>query len=141
MTLKPAQLASDRNPIPMLQEHCRIGRSHAKLSCCFPNRAGPEGRQWEYSLVSFVSAVRTARPATRPAHSFLELRAYTLNVLSSGFRFLDGDGPADPFIAREWRNILPFCPRGRVVVLFSLSYRQFRAAGTSVRGSQRTSTI
>ncbi len=27
------------------------------------------------------------------------------------------------------------------VVLFLLSYRQFRAAGTSVRGSQRTSTI
>jgi hypothetical protein len=38
-------------------------------------------------------------------------RAYPLNVLPSGFRFLDGDYPADPLIAREWRNILPFCPR------------------------------
>jgi hypothetical protein len=58
--------------------------------------------------------VRTAWPATRPAHSFLKLRAYPLNVLPSGFRFLNGDSPADPLIAREWRNILPFCPRHRV---------------------------
>src|SRR5215510_8961256 len=43
-------------------------------------------------------AVRTAWPATRPAHSFLEFRTYPLNVLPSGFRFLDGDNPADPFI-------------------------------------------
>src|SRR5208282_5267697 len=55
-----------------------------------------------------LSAVRTAWPATRSAHSFLEFCAYPLNVLPSGFRLLDGDNPADPFIAREWRNILPF---------------------------------
>jgi len=48
----------------------------------------------------FISAVRTAWPATRPAHSFFKFRAYTLNVLPSGFRFLDGDNPADPLIAR-----------------------------------------
>ena len=59
---------------------------------------------------SFISAVRTAGPATRPAHSLFEFRAYSLDVLPSGFRFLDGDNPADPLIAREWRNILPFCP-------------------------------
>jgi hypothetical protein len=35
-------------------------------------------------------------------------------VLPSGFRFLDGDNPADPLIAREWRNVLPLCPRHRV---------------------------
>jgi hypothetical protein len=62
------------------------------------------------SLADFFSAVRTARPATRSAHSFLKFRAYSLNVLSSRFRFLDGDNPADPLIAREWRNVLPFCP-------------------------------
>src|ERR1700686_483448 len=60
------------------------------------------------------SAVGTAWPATRPAHSFLNFCAYPLNVLPSGFRPLDGDDPADPFIAREWRNILPFCSRRRV---------------------------
>jgi hypothetical protein len=32
-----------------------------------------------------------AWPAIRPAHSFLKFRAYSLNVLPSGFRFLDGD--------------------------------------------------
>jgi hypothetical protein len=62
---------------------------------------------------SFLS-VRTAWPATGPAHSFFEFRAYPFNVLPSGFRFLDGDNPADPLIAREWRDVLPFCPRGRV---------------------------
>ena len=40
-----------------------------------------------------ISAVRTAWPATRPAHSFFKFRAYSLNVLPSGFRFLDGDNP------------------------------------------------
>ena len=60
------------------------------------------------------SAVRTARPATRPAYSFFKFRAHPLNVLPSGFRFLDGDNPANPLIAREWRNILPFCPRRRI---------------------------
>ncbi len=63
---------------------------------------------------ALISAVRTAWPATRPAHSFLEFRAYALNVLPSGFRFLDGEYPADPLIAREWRNILPLCQRHRV---------------------------
>jgi hypothetical protein len=62
------------------------------------------------SSADLFSAVRTAWPATRPTHSFLEFRAYPLNVLPSGFRFLDGDDPADPLIAREWRNALPFCP-------------------------------
>ena len=58
--------------------------------------------------------MRTAWPATRPEHSFLKLCAYPLNVLPSGFRFLYRDNPADPLIARKWRNILPFCPRRRI---------------------------
>jgi hypothetical protein len=58
--------------------------------------------------------VGTAWPATRPTHSFFKFCAYPLNVLPSGFRPLDGDDPADPFIAREGRNILPFCSRRRV---------------------------
>jgi hypothetical protein len=60
------------------------------------------------------SAVRTAWPATRPAHPFLEFGAHTLNVLPSGFRFLDRYNPANPLIAREWRNVFPFCPRRRI---------------------------
>ena len=62
------------------------------------------------SLADLFSAVRTAWPAARSAHSFLKFRAYSLNVLSSRFRSLHGDNPADPLIAREWRNVLPFCP-------------------------------
>jgi hypothetical protein len=66
------------------------------------------------SYTVLISAVGTAGPATRPAHSFFKFRAYALNVLPSGFRFLDRYNPADPVIAREWRNILPFCARGGI---------------------------
>jgi hypothetical protein len=41
---------------------------------------------------------------------FFKFRAYALNVLLSGFRFLDGDNPANPLIASERRNI-PHCAR------------------------------
>jgi hypothetical protein len=68
----------------------------------------------EYKCAVLISAVRTAWPATRSTHSFFKFRACALNVLTSGFRFLDGDNPADPLIPREWRNVLPFCARGRV---------------------------
>jgi len=54
-------------------------------------------------------------------------------------------------IALHWAWPLKFMPRNVgllgllvtvcAVVLFLLSYREFRAAGTSVRGSERTSTI
>jgi hypothetical protein len=67
-------------------------------------------RRGAISLADLFSAVRTAWPATRSAHSFLEFRTYPLNVLPSSFWLLDGDNPADPLIAREWRNVLPFCP-------------------------------
>ena len=66
------------------------------------------------SLADLFSAVRTAWPVTRSAHSFLEFCAYLLNVLTSGFRFVDGDNPADPLIACQRGDILPFCPRGWV---------------------------
>ena|SRR6266566_3013458 len=73
---------------------------------------GKADGEWKFHVL--FSAMRTAWPATRPARSFLKFRAYALNVLPSGFRFLDGDNPADPLIARERRNVLPFCPCGRV---------------------------
>ena len=55
--------------------------------------------------------MRATGPAARPAHSFFKLCAHPLDVLLSRFRFLDGDDPADPFVARERCNILPFCSR------------------------------
>lgn len=63
---------------------------------------------------SFRSAVRTAGPATRAAHSFLKFCAYPLNVLLSGFGSLHRDNPADPLVASERRNVLPFFPRRRI---------------------------
>jgi len=57
------------------------------------------------------SAVRTAGPATGAALPFLQLRADTLDVQPSGFGFLDGDYPADPLIACERGDVLPFCAR------------------------------
>jgi hypothetical protein len=57
------------------------------------------------------STMRTTSPTTRPTHSLFKFRAQPLNVLPSGFRLLDGDNPADPFIARQGCNILPFCSR------------------------------
>ena len=74
-----------------------------RLEHVFPVRK-EDGRQ--KSAVD-NSAVRTAWPATRAAHSFFKLRADPLNVLPSGFRFLDGDNPADPLIARERRYVFP----------------------------------
>jgi len=61
-----------------------------------------------------LSAVRAAGPATGPAHSFLQFRAHAFDVLPSGFGFLDGDHPADPLIARERGDVLPFGARRRV---------------------------
>ncbi len=58
------------------------------------------------SLADLFSAVRTAWPATRSAHSFLEFRAYPLYVLSSGLRFLDGDNPADPLISLRASGVM-----------------------------------
>ncbi len=53
--------------------------------------------------------MRAARPATGPPHSFFQLRAHPFDVLLPGLRLLDGDGPADPLVARKGSNILPCC--------------------------------
>ena len=53
------------------------------------------------------SSMRTARPAAWPPHPFFELRAHPFDMLPSGLIFLDGDGPADPLVARERRYVFP----------------------------------
>ena len=70
----------------------------------------PRSRLWRAGFL----AVRAAGPATRPALSFFEARAHLLHVVPSGFRLLDIGNPADPFIAREGREVFPFCQRGGV---------------------------
>ena len=51
--------------------------------------------------------MRTARPAARPPHPFFEFRAHPFDVLPPCLIFLDGDGPADPLVARQRRNVFP----------------------------------
>ena len=55
------------------------------------------------------SSMRTARPAARPPHPFFELGAHPFDMLPPCLIFLDGDGPADPLVARE-RRYLPKPP-------------------------------
>jgi hypothetical protein len=82
-----------------------------KLQMCCPSKPLESTSDQSFLRSVVTLPVRTAWPAARAAHSFFEFPAYPLNVLPSGFRLLDGDNPADPLIAREWRNLLPFCPR------------------------------
>ena len=49
----------------------------------------------------------TARPAARPPYAFFELRAHPFDMLAPCLIFLDGDGPADPLVARERRYVFP----------------------------------
>jgi len=55
----------------------------------------------------------TTRPAARPPHPFFELQAQLFNMLPPCLLFLDGDGPADPLVARERHYVFPIrqCPR------------------------------
>src|SRR3989344_3721626 len=62
-----------------------------------------------FALLVFVSSMNAARPATRPTHAFHEFCAHSLYVLSSRLRLLDGYNPTNPFIPREWRDVLPCC--------------------------------
>jgi hypothetical protein len=52
-------------------------------------------------------SMRTARPAARPPRPFFELRAQPFDMVPPCLIFLDGDGPADPLVARERRYVFP----------------------------------
>lgn len=68
---------------------------------------------WGLDRHNSISTMNTAGPTTRPARSFYKLRTRPLDPVASRPRFLSGDDPADPLIAREWRNIFPRCSRRR----------------------------
>src|SRR5690348_16400615 len=85
--------------IPYLRElFSRCSTSRNRTGTDFSgtaNRTIRLGRESNFRIPpSLTSAVRTAWPATRPVHSFLKFRTYPLDVLPSGFRFLDRDNPA-----------------------------------------------
>jgi len=48
-----------------------------------------------------------ANPAARAPHAFLELGDDTLHVLVPRLLLLDRNGPANPFVARQRRDVLP----------------------------------
>lgn len=62
---------------------------------------------------SISSAMRAAGPATRPALALGEILGGSLDVPRAGFRLLRRGYPADPFIAREGRDVLPGGERPR----------------------------
>ena len=53
------------------------------------------------------SSMRTTRPAARPPHPFFQFRAYPFDMLAPCLVFLHRDGPTDPLVAREWREVFP----------------------------------
>lgn len=59
----------------------------------------------------FILSVRTAQPAAGTAHSFLELADYSLHMVGSSLLFLHESDPANPFIARQGSEVLPFSER------------------------------
>jgi hypothetical protein len=54
-----------------------------------------------------MSSVRTARPTTRPTHSFAHLIKANGNTALSGFLFFGGGHPTDPLVAGKHSDIRP----------------------------------
>ncbi len=61
-----------------------------------------------------------AHPAARTAHSFLEFRNDPSNMLLPRLRRLDGNSPANPFVAGKRRDIFP-CRQSFAISCQSLS--------------------
>jgi len=61
---------------------------------------------WVYCSKLFKTMGATS-PTAGSTHSLGELRARSLDPVASRLWLLGGDNPADPFIARERRNIPP----------------------------------
>ena len=57
--------------------------------------------------------MRAARPAAGSAHAAFHLGECLFDTDYSRLRFCTGGDPADPFITREWSDILPHCEHCR----------------------------
>ena len=51
--------------------------------------------------------MRATLPTARPAHAAAHLIEPYSDTMGSRFLFLCGSDPADPLVAREWRDIRP----------------------------------
>ena len=56
----------------------------------------------------------TAGPAARAAYAFFKFGTYPPDVIVAGLFPFDRGGPADPFVAGERGDVVPFCERGLV---------------------------
>jgi hypothetical protein len=68
-------------------------------------------------IPTYVQRCGQTGPAARPTDSLYEFRAHPLDVLFSGFRFLNRDHPADPFVARKRGNVLSCRERSGISAL------------------------
>lgn len=59
------------------------------------------------STILSQSSMRTAGPATRPPHPFLQVRTDPLDVLPPCLLFFNGDRPADPLVPGKRRDVFP----------------------------------
>ncbi len=67
--------------------------------------------------IAMISTMRTARPTTRSPLTLFKVGTAPFDAASSCFGLFGRLDPANPFIAREWRNVLPrlqrFCVGGQ----------------------------
>jgi hypothetical protein len=97
----PAGISLDLSlPDEVIQEE--LGEDGISLTTGHPRRLNSLRGRFFPKLT-----VGAAGPAAGAARSFFQLAADALDVLQAGLRLLDGDDPADPFIAGERGDVLP----------------------------------
>src|SRR5262245_30426249 len=84
-----------------------LGRGAAASLLLLLASRSPAEHVFHRRAYRFISTMNTTDPATRTALALLKVRAHPVDMLTSGFRHLRRDHPADPFIARERCKALP----------------------------------
>ena len=83
----------------------------------FAGHRPDHGNGYDVCRIAMISTMRTARPTTGSPLSIFEAGTAPFDPASSCFCFFSRLDPADPFIARERRNIFPclqrFCVGGQ----------------------------
>ena len=93
-------------PSVMINRYFRIAGYSSEMPIPSTDFVASNNRSNENQTTE-CSSMRTARPAARPPHPFFELRAQPFDMLPPCLIFLDGDGPADPLVARERCYVFP----------------------------------
>ena len=111
--------SSSRKPLAAALFTCRIVLADRRLADCLlmaqSARSGTTVRTsakseevfWGVDRIAMISKMRTARPTTGPPFSVFEARTAPFDPVISCFCFFSRLDPADPFVARKRRNVLP----------------------------------